>query len=318
MQTTQYTYSGCTLTYSITEDKKAIVGTNQSSSKYNAVTASYSSITLPSSITANGENYPVTEIGVKAFFKYEPLKNIVFPSSLVQINEQAFDLGKLEMSLTFGDSLKFIGKLAFASNSISNIEIGKYMQTIGSGAFGYSCAKTSVTVDMENPYFCSDNEHNLFDKRKRRLIQVALALTSFTIPSSVRIIDHAAFSKSSISKLIVPASVRELGVNCFSHMVSLETLIVYGNPNFVSACIAESNKLTNIYYCGTKLVTGEHITSTAVTVHTCAGYQGTTFAGKNIVSSDNCVAYPIIPYVSCKCRNYKMQAFIYFMIGICK
>ena len=318
MQTTQYTYSGCTLTYLLTKDKKAVVGTNQSTEKYNAVTASYSSITLPSSITFNNVNYTVTEIGARAFFCYEVLEKINFPSSLVQINAQAFNHVKYEFSFTIEDSIRFIGEFAFASNYLSNITIGKYVQTIGRGAFSYSLAKTSITVNSENPYFCSDSDHNLYDKRKIRLIQAALAQTSFTIPSTVRTIDHAAFSNSYLSKLIVTANVRELGYECFSYMFSLETLIIYGNPTFIGACLKGSKKLANVYYCGTKLVEGDHITSTVVTIHTCAGYQGTTFAGKSVVSSDQCVAYPIIPRISCKYGNRRLRQFIYFMILLCK
>lgn len=318
MQTTQHTSSGCTLTYSLTEDKKAVVGTNQSTSTYNAVTVNYSTIILPSSITFNNVDYPVTEIGVRAFYCYKGLKKIDFPSSLVQINEQAFDLVQSELSFTLGDSIKFIGKLAFASNYLSNIAIGKYVQTIGSGAFSFSLAQTSITVNSENPYFCSDSGNNLYDKRKRRLIQVALAQTSFTIQSTVRTIDYAAFAKSCLTKLIVPANVKELGFKCFAYMNSLETMIIYGNPTFIGECIKYSNKLANIYYCGTKLVEGDQISSTIVTVHTCAGYQGTTFAGKSVVSSDQCVSYPIIPRISCKYGNRRLRQFIYFMILLCK
>lgn len=318
MKTTQYKYNGCTLIYSITEDKKALVGTNQSSGGYNAVTESYASITLPSNITIGTETYAVTEIGVKAFFSYDPLKAITFPSSLVQINDNAFDLGYIEFNLAFSDSLRFIGKLAFATNTITNIVIGKYLQTIGSGAFGYSFGQTTTTVDKENPYFCSDEQHNLFDKRKRRLIQVASRLTSITIPSTVKIIDYAAFARSNITKIVVPSSVTKLGSNCFARMSELKTIIIYGNPIFSNRCMEYSNKITDIYYCGTKFVEGDHITSNLVTIYTCYGYRGTTFAKKDIVSSDQCIAFPLMYSPSCRYKNNKMILFVFFMIQICK
>jgi len=298
-----YVYKDKELIYTLYSDGTALVGTNESTSSYNAVTNQYTSIEIPDSITSNGKSFVVTEIGKCSFFKYNVLETITFPSTLVQINAQAFDLAIASFeNIRFGDSVKFIGGLAFASNKVGNIFIPKGLLTIGQAAFGYSRASTSITVDSDNPNYCSDEYHNLYDKKKRILMQSALSLTSFNIPSSVRIIDHAAFTSSMITEIIIRITVTELRRECFSYSYNLKKIIIHGNPVFVHQCLIQCTALTDLFYCGSREVKGEHFSS-PVTIHVCYGYNHEKFAGFDVNMSSECAAVPVNEKLSCRYRS---------------
>ena len=290
----KYTWKNSEIIYSITNDKTAIVGTNTHKKNYNAVEKNYQSIEIPDTISINEQSYTITEIGIRAFYNYSALQTINLPSSLIRINAQAFDMAAANFGeLKIPESVAYIGYLAFASNIISSVYIGENVETIGFGAFAYSTAKISCEVSKDNKFFCSDESKNLFDKGKRRLIQQNLSLASYTVPSSVQIIDNGAFAKTNSEEIILPESVKSLEQYCFGFSSYLKRLIIYGNPTFKSACMSGSKMITDVYYCGAKAVNGEHFSITTVNVHTCFGYKGTTFAGINVNSSNKCIANPV-------------------------
>jgi len=281
------------LIYSLTQSKTAIVGTNKSTSTYNAVTDTYTEITIPEYVTKDSVSYKVTEIGQRAFYSYSSLKKINFPTSLVQINAQAFDLCKIEGELDFKNSISFFGKLAFASNALTKVKINQNVKVISSGAFAYSSGGISLIVDQSNPYFMNDNQNVLYDKSKTRLIQISTILTSYTIPSSVREIDYAAFARASIREIIIPQNVKEIYFHAFFY-ANLSKVIIRGNPILNSLAFSSCVNLKSIYYCGTKKVDIEVFTNDCTpTIYVCYGYNGQKFSNRDVNISDQCVSLPL-------------------------
>ena len=250
--TTKYTYGGCELIYTITNDNKAIV----------------------------------------------------FPNTLQQINQAAFDLAEATFNTNLPESVTFIGRLALASNHIQRIKVGKNVRIICSGAFGYSRSDGVIEVDEGNPFFCIDGFGVLFDASKTRLIHVPTYITNYKIPPSVLFIDYSSFSETKINELIIPANVKTIGSEAFSWMPNLKKIIIQGNfdtyLNGFGKIFAGSRALTGVYYSGIKVLEGDQFDISDIKAHVCFGYKGTTFGGLNIIVQNECLAYPIVQFT---CKN---------------
>ena len=95
-------------------------------------------VTIPSS--TNG--YPVTSIGNSAFIDCFSVTNVTIPTSVTNIDVQAFTACGLT-SVTIPDSVISIGQSAFLDcSSLASLAIGNSVISIGDDAF-YDC--TSLT-----------------------------------------------------------------------------------------------------------------------------------------------------------------------------
>ncbi len=95
-------------------------------------------VTIPSSITNAGDSYSVTSIYDSAFDSDSLLSSVVFPESLVSIEDAAFRGTGLSgvLDLSSLTSLSSIGNLAFTSNPmLSGAVFPASITTIGAGAF---------------------------------------------------------------------------------------------------------------------------------------------------------------------------------------
>ena len=97
----------------------------------------YSSITIPSKINIEGEDYNVVRIGSSAFKQCKNLKSISLPDGIKYIDDQAFyQTGITEINLP--SSLESIGVSSFWNcNGLKTLTIPEGMKSIGSNAFRY-------------------------------------------------------------------------------------------------------------------------------------------------------------------------------------
>ncbi|MCF7923626.1 MAG: leucine-rich repeat protein [Candidatus Izimaplasma sp.] len=79
------------------------------------------------------ENYPVTTIGVGAFY-FNDLTSVTIPDSIKTIGEFSF-AGNSLTSFTIPDGVIVIDEAAFYSNNLTNISIQESVTTIGHSAF---------------------------------------------------------------------------------------------------------------------------------------------------------------------------------------
>jgi hypothetical protein len=93
------------------------------------------SVTIPTSVSYNGESYSVTVIGADAFVNSDWLSEITIGSEVTTIEDRAFLDTKLA-SVIIPDSVTSIGESAFQSIwDLTSITIGKNVNTIGANAF---------------------------------------------------------------------------------------------------------------------------------------------------------------------------------------
>jgi len=186
--------------YTVTDGKAEIVGT---------VGKPSGNVVLPDTLSW----YPVTSIGESAFFWCDNLASVTIPSSVENINSNAFDDCKSLTSIKVAD-----GNTNFSSEggvlfNKDKTELIKFPE----GKTGDYSIPSQVTSIGENAF------------------NSCLGLTSVTIPDSVTDIGSSAFYNcTGIKSIKIPASVTKIGECAFlSCSKSIET--AHDNPNYSSA-----------------------------------------------------------------------------------
>ena len=112
--------------------------------------------------------------------------------------------------IVIGDGITGIGSKSFiAWGNITEVELGKDVETIGAGALAQLTDCTQFTVSENNPYLESD-DGVLYSKDKVKLYYYPCA-------------------KSDVADLTVPDSVTELGYNAICRNASLKTISFTGD-----------------------------------------------------------------------------------------
>lgn len=138
-------------------------GSWETAQQYQKVT-----VTVPASVTYNGETYPVIRIGEAVFQKNKTLKKIILP-----------------------EGLKSIGKCAFYQSSIENFNFPTTLETIGQYAFCYCQGLKSIvipdnvanlTIDGGAFSACSFMEEFTIGRGVRHMALGALGAITWTEP----------------------------------------------------------------------------------------------------------------------------------------
>lgn len=142
-------------------------------------------VVIPTYVTYKGVRYTVVEIGRRALGFADKLTNVTLPNTVRSIRFEAFTCSGLT-------SLHIPA-------SVVKIEAGFLMM----------CSKMKkITVASNNPYYKAV-KNVMFNKDMTRLIYCTAAKRgAYTVPSSVRRIENAAFCDCVITKLTIPSTVK--------------------------------------------------------------------------------------------------------------
>jgi hypothetical protein len=194
----------------------------------------------------------VTTIEAEAFYVINPLKKIVFPTTLVEIKENAFGNCGLE-SLLLPDNLKTIGTSAFAGcKNLKEVILPDGLQTINPYAFEhcdqlttlhipkgvidlkggalFNNAFTEYTVAEDNPAY-KTIDGNVYRKDGSEFVQYATGkdATEFTIPDGVTKIGPRAFyAEEDLLSVSLPQGLTEIGDYAFCGCGIMEIEFPYG------------------------------------------------------------------------------------------
>lgn len=160
--------------------------------------------TIQNIIIENG----ITNIGKNAF-SYSGIRTIDLPESIVNIGSFAFYYCHFLYQITIPDKVEHIGNYAFCGCRIKEITIPKSVTEIEVSAFTCCSYLESISVDIDNDYYCSENDI-LFNKDKTILIcyPAKKAQTYYAIPNTVEELYYSFNGCTLLEKIFIPSSVK--------------------------------------------------------------------------------------------------------------
>lgn len=218
-------------------------------------------VTLPAVVTMIGRNsfeectnlaivnlpQSIYEIGEGAFKNCSKLEKIEIPENLKYIDSEMF-LGCSSLkSIVLPETLKgFFDGVFEECISLTSIHIPANIEVFG-GAFGGCENLTSISVDEENPYYCSDETGCIYNKDKTKLVACSPVITKLELPDTVTELSLGSFYKCrKLESFEIPENVKVIGdeysKNIFAGCINLKDLSVSENNTKYS-----SDKYGNIY-----------------------------------------------------------------------
>lgn len=210
-------------------------------------------------VVSNG----ITSIGEANFNSCYNMKKVTVASTVTTIEDGAFadtaldTVTGMEGVKTFGDyvfqntalsefqfpsSTTEIGNYVFYNSKIKRIVISKGVTKIKEG-IGYKAENLEkIEVSSANRNYIAEN-YVLYSKDKTALecYPAAKAGTSFTIPSTVKIVRDYAFSYAkNLKKVIIGSKVTSLGDGAFYEMKSLEEMTIPKNVTSIGSYLMQN------------------------------------------------------------------------------
>ena len=188
-------------------------------------------ITFPAKLIFLGENafrgVPLKEVilpeglaylGDYAFWNGGSCGKVVLPGSIAYFGAYVFQ-GQLKLKdVTISEGLQTIGEAAFASSGVKDIKLPESLKTVGSGAFAY--CESLQTVETGGCETIGEQAFAFCPKLK-----------SVRLGDNLQMIGNAAFLGHEMKEILLPASLKEIGVSALypTKPASPLTVTVSGN-----------------------------------------------------------------------------------------
>lgn len=173
-----------------------------------------------------GTYYTANDTIGQYMFYHLPLKNVILPESVVQIDANAFDGSSSLEKVTVGANTKALGNSVFSGcGQLTDVVLPEGLQTIGDFCFSQCSALSELplpesltTIGDYVFYFCMN-------------------LNNLSLPQNLKSIgNHAFFNCTKFTEVTIPASVTEIGGCAFDRCPNLAAINVNAdNKTYASA-----------------------------------------------------------------------------------
>ncbi|MGI6689323.1 MAG: leucine-rich repeat domain-containing protein [Christensenellales bacterium] len=175
-------------------------------------------LTVPEKV----DEYPVTEIGARAFYWRYKLTTVTLPEGLQSIESDAFSLCSSLTAVTLPEGLQSIGDSAFSGcSSLTAVTLPDSLKAMGDNPFTGTQAELSLSPD--HPRFVLV-DGMLIDKGLKRLVCYPYGSRAETcvVPEGILHIGNRAFSWcDSLTGITLPEGLQSIGDEVFSFCDSL-------------------------------------------------------------------------------------------------
>ena len=154
-------------------------------------------------------------------------KNIVLPSSVTSIGNEAFRSSRRLTGITLPESLQTIGEYAFAQTGLTNIEIPDAVTTMGHRMLQECGALTSIKIGngiTEIPECWAGSCNNL---------------NEITLPESLQTIGEYAFAQTGLTSIEIPDAVTWMGHRMLQGCGALTSIKIGNGITEIPECWAE-------------------------------------------------------------------------------
>ncbi len=192
------------------------------------------------------------------------IKNAVIQSGITSVPQNLFNGCENLVSVTIPDTVTSIGKYAFYNcHSLTSIKIPYSVTSIGKEAF-YFCKSLKTAVLPKNMtaipermfYMCSSLTSIELPSTITSIgfasFRGCISLKSITIPAMVKTIEDEAFFESGLTSLVLPVGVESVGYNALNCDELTSITIPYTASFSQFNDLLDCEKLTDIYFNGTK------------------------------------------------------------------
>ena len=196
-------------------------------------------IVIPSTVTIDNEHgpsgtYTVTKIANNAFqnddFQQCTVTSVSLPNTITEIGTRAFAGCTTLKSVTLGEGITKIGTSCFSSSGISSVTIPKTVTTLSINAFVGCDNLDHIDLEEGNKNYCT-LDGILYSMNIDTLIYYPRSKEgACELPKSLRVIASGAFYNTKISSVLIPDSVKYIGVVAFAVCKNLKSLIVPNAP----------------------------------------------------------------------------------------
>ena len=222
----------------------------------------FTDITIPSSVTYDGQTYSVTSISVQGFYYRAELTSITIPNSVTSIGDNAFEGCTNLISISIPESVTSFGRDIFwgcynltsitIKGNVDFSALGLYFRKDGIRYHILNKNSVEVVRDVDEEYYYASIPYSgdiilpstITAGNTYAVVGIngsafwgCTNLTSITIPNSVTSIGEGAFREcTGLTSITIPNSVTSIGWYAFSSCTGLTSITI---PNSVTS-IGES------------------------------------------------------------------------------
>ena len=171
--------------------------------------------------------YWIDSIGNYSFDNCTALTSITLPSEVTVIGDYAFYGCTSLSTISLNNKLKTISQFSLSHTGLTAVSIPSSVDSITSTAFTYCNSLRSITVNPYNTKYCSIG-NVLFSKNRKTLVAYPNAhADDYSVPDGTEIIMNNAFrGGETLAHVNLPTSLRVIEHAAFSDNVSLEEIVV--------------------------------------------------------------------------------------------
>lgn len=147
---------------------------------------------------------------------YSNLTEIVLPSSIVRIDQDAFDGCDRLVSINLPEQVEYLGNYCFSDcTSLSSIDLPSNITYIGSSCFSGCRSLRRISIPSR------------ITELKKFTFSRCTSLSQVILPTRIKVLGMSCFEDCvMLSDITIPNSVIEIGTKCFFKCSSLNNLVV--------------------------------------------------------------------------------------------